>query len=87
MRSRHDTLTGSRNAAAHAAAQVPHRGKSASGSGRVKRKVWTEDEKNAVREGVRIYGEGNWVAIKKKFSKRLHDRTTDHIREWWRRQK
>ena len=84
VKDRHGVIAGNRSAAAQAAAQVPHRGKSA--SGRVKRKKWTEDEKNAVREGVRIYGEGNWVAIKKKFSKRLHDRTTEHIRDWWKRQ-
>ena len=34
-------------------------------------------------EGVRIFGKGNWAAIKKHFPNRLRDRTTDHIRNWW----
>lgn len=41
---------------------------------------WTEVEKEAVRQGVRVIGVGHWAQIKKRFAQELFDRTPIQIK-------
>mmetsp|Transcript_8402 Transcript_8402/g.18944 ORF Transcript_8402/g.18944 Transcript_8402/m.18944 type:complete len:1013 (+) Transcript_8402:439-3477(+) len=52
-------------------------------SGR-KRKKWTEEEKDAVREGVEAYGVGRWAVIKSEWAMALQDRTSVQIKDCYR---
>lgn len=49
-----------------------------------KRRRWTPEEKNAVKEGVKMYGVGNWASIKKEYKDILQNRTGVQIKDVWR---
>ena len=44
------------------------------------RRIWTDEEKDAIKEGMRMFGKGKWAAIKKQFSALLEDRTSSQIK-------
>lgn len=50
----------------------------------VKRRRWTEEEKNAVKQGVEMHGVGNWVKIKDEYAEILRNRTSVQIKDVWR---
>jgi hypothetical protein len=50
----------------------------------VKRRTWTEEEKVAVRAGVRMYGLGKWVEIKQDYGLILRNRTAVQCKDCWR---
>jgi len=53
--------------------------------GRVRRRRrWTDEEKTAIKEGVRIHGVGHWVEIKKMYGEILRNRTSVQIKDCWR---
>ncbi len=41
---------------------------------------WTLEEKNAIKEGIKVCGRGNWAMIKERFSRILADRTSGQIK-------
>jgi Myb-like DNA-binding domain len=49
-----------------------------------KRIPWSEEEKEAVKKGVEIFGLGKWSDIKKHFRAVLHNRTSVQIKDAWR---
>ena len=49
-----------------------------------RKRKFTDDEEQAIIEGVRLYGEGKWSQIKAFASSRLADRTTVQIKDKWR---
>lgn len=49
-----------------------------------KRRRWTSEEKSAVKEGVKKYGLGKWVAIKTEYAELLRNRTAVQIKDVWR---
>lgn len=44
------------------------------------KRAWTNDERNAIKEGIKICGKGNWAAIKERFSHILAERTSGQIK-------
>jgi Myb-like DNA-binding domain len=53
--------------------------------GKVLRRIkWTDEEKNAVREGVRTLGVGKWMDVKKKYPFVLKNRTSVQIKDCYR---
>lgn len=53
--------------------------------GRVtRRRRWTDEEKIAVKEGVKKHGIGHWVEIKKEYGDILRNRTSVQIKDVWR---
>jgi hypothetical protein len=48
-------------------------------------KPWTAVERNAVRMGVHLFGEGKWISIKKHYSEELKRRTNIDIKDCYRR--
>jgi hypothetical protein len=50
----------------------------------IKRRRWTEDEDNALKRGVEIFGAGNWKAIKERFSTVLCNRQTVQMKDRFR---
>lgn len=44
------------------------------------RRRFTDEEKRAIREGVRVFGKGHWAVIKDKYSIILNDRTSGQIK-------
>lgn len=57
------------------------------GNGKVTRRVkWSDAEKTAIKEGVKIYGTGQWKQIKchERFEETLHNRTSVQIKDKWR---
>lgn len=52
--------------------------------GKRKRRRFTEDEKTAIRQGVRNHGFGKWAAIKAEFSVVLRNRTSVNIKDCYR---
>ena len=51
-------------------------------TGRKKTRLWTEDEKDAVRDGVRRFGK-KWDAILKHYSETLQHRTKKNLQDFW----
>lgn len=51
------------------------------------RRFWTDDEKNAIIEGVKYFGLGRWADIKKKYSEELEFRTSGQIKDCFRTMK
>jgi Myb-like DNA-binding domain len=49
-----------------------------------KRIPWSEEEKDAVKKGVEVFGLGKWRDIKKHFRAVLHNRTSVQIKDAWR---
>lgn len=49
-----------------------------------KRIPWSDEEKEAVKKGVEIFGLGKWSDIKKHFREVLHNRTSVQIKDAWR---
>ena len=58
--------------------------RSLGGNKRKKRKMWTEEEKEAVKKGVRFYGVGHWSQIKCMFPVELRSRTGTQIKDCFR---
>jgi Myb-like DNA-binding domain len=50
----------------------------------VKRRFWTREEKQAVKQGVERYGMGDWSRIKAEFAVVLRHRTNVQIKDCWR---
>lgn len=50
----------------------------------VRRRRWTDEEKGAVKEGVKKFGVGHWVEIKKDYGEILRNRTSVQIKDVWR---
>ena len=50
----------------------------------LKRRRWSEEEKTAVKEGVRKHGVGHWVKIKDEYADILRNRTAIQIKDCWR---
>jgi hypothetical protein len=48
------------------------------------RRSWTDEEKRAVQEGIRIFGVGYWSAMKNRFEEELADRTSGQIKDCYR---
>lgn len=46
--------------------------------------MWTVEEKNAVRRGVSMFGEGNWINVKLEFPHILAQRSNVQIKDCWR---
>lgn len=44
------------------------------------KRSWTDDEKNAIKEGILMCGKGNWALIKERFSEILDLRTSGQIK-------
>ena len=53
-------------------------------SGGKKRKRWTDEEKEAVRQGIAQYGVGRWALIKSDWAMELRDRTSVQIKDCYR---
>ena len=49
-----------------------------------RRRRWSEEEKRAVKEGVKKFGIGKWVQIKDEYSDILRNRTGVQIKDVWR---
>lgn len=49
-----------------------------------RRRKWTEEEKNAVKTGVKKYGPGKWAVIKDEYPDILRNRTGVQIKDVWR---
>jgi hypothetical protein len=49
--------------------------------GYIGRKSWTNEEKRAIQEGIKIFGKGQWAVIKGHFNKELADRTSGQIKD------
>jgi hypothetical protein len=45
------------------------------------RRAWTNEEKRAIREGIKIFGKGQWSVIKNHFKEELADRTSSQIKD------
>jgi hypothetical protein len=50
----------------------------------LKRRRWTDEEKTAVKEGVKAHGVGHWVKIKDDYPEILRNRTAIQIKDCWR---
>lgn len=48
------------------------------------RRVWTDQEKQAVKQGIRDFGVGQWAEIKKRWKVVLKDRTSQQIKDCYR---
>lgn len=57
-------------------------GKKAGKRSRAKR--WTDEETECLANGVALFGVGQWLKIKKRFSQELHDRSNVDLKDRWR---
>jgi hypothetical protein len=57
-------------------------GKRAGKRSRAKR--WTDEETECLANGVALFGVGQWLKIKKRFSQELHDRSNVDLKDRWR---
>lgn len=48
------------------------------------RRKWTEEEKEALKQGVSQFGVGKWAKIKEKYAEILRNRTSVQIKDCWR---
>jgi hypothetical protein len=48
------------------------------------RRIWSDDEKNAIKEGIKVIGVGKWADIKRRYSVLLGDRTGGQIKDCFR---
>jgi len=48
------------------------------------RRIWTDEEKHAIKQGMRSYGIGKWAEIKSMYSTILKDRTSGQIKDCYR---
>jgi len=57
-----------------------------SGRGRARKEKWTEDENQALRQGVELFGTGKWFQIKQdpRFADVLRKRTNIDLKDRWR---
>ena len=44
------------------------------------RRVWTDEEKTAIKEGIKVQGKGKWADIKEAYAEILKDRTSQQIK-------
>jgi hypothetical protein len=51
------------------------------------KRLFTELEKSAINSGVRMYGEGQWCKIKRRFAAELGSRTPVNIKDCYRNMK
>ncbi|RHY28950.1 hypothetical protein DYB32_005578 [Aphanomyces invadans] len=51
---------------------------------RKRRVVWTPEEEDAVRQGVRVFGESSWTEIKRRYPNVLVHRTAEQIKDKFR---
>lgn len=61
-----------------------NRGVNVPRSGGKKRKRWTDEEKEAVRQGIAEHGVGRWALIKSDWAMELRDRTSVQIKDCYR---
>ena len=64
-----------------------NRGVNVPRSGGKKRKRWTDEEKEAVRQGIAEHGVGRWALIKSDWAMELRDRTSVQIKDCYRTMK
>jgi len=50
----------------------------------LKRRPWTVEEKNCIKQGVKQHGLGEWAEIKSTFGHELRNRTSVQIKDCWR---